>query len=197
MRFKKVSVSTLNGRAFYYYISLLRKAGIPFKVYLPGREPEEGVTFTTKSEGALVKGEKVYFETMTLNETLDTIRAFKSVTKYKTVNIGIDPGKATGVALTLDSFPLLLRVFNSVEEVVEFVKQILPEFEFVNIKVGDGNQEVAIKIISEVSKVLRKKDILMLVSERKTTPKGKATFKKDISAAVKIALREGKVQDLR
>ncbi len=194
MRLKKAYISTLNGKAFYYYLKLLRSADIPFKITLPGsKEALEGVAFTTKDESNGSQKEKVLFEDMSFDETVDLMRAVKALSRFRSVNLGIDPGKATGVALTLDNYPLIVKVFYDLEDIINFVVKVMGEFRSVTIKVGDGNPEVASKILGGLSRILRKGDVLMLVSEKRTTPKGKATYRKDMSAAVKIASREGKI----
>ncbi|MDP8023385.1 MAG: hypothetical protein ACP5LF_04450 [Nitrososphaeria archaeon] len=194
MRLKKAYISTLNGKAFYYYLKLLRSANIPFEITLPdSKEALEGVAFTTKEESRGNHKDKVFFEDMSFDETVDIMRAVKALSRFRNVNLGIDPGKATGVALTLDSYPLIVKVFYDLEDLINFVVKVMGEFRSITIKVGDGNPEVASKILEGLSRILRKGDVLMLVSEKRTTPKGKATYRKDMSAAVKIASREGKI----
>lgn len=194
MRLKKAYISTLNGKAFYYYLKLFRSADLPFKIILPSAsEALDGVAFTTKKESDGSSREKVFFEDMSLDETVDIMKVVKALSNYKNVNLGIDPGKAIGIALTLDNYPLILRVFYDIEEMINFVVKVMGEFKSVTIKVGDGNPEVASKILEGLSRILRKGDVLMLVSEKKTTPKGKATYRKDLSAAIKIASREGRI----
>ncbi|MGC9146135.1 MAG: hypothetical protein ACP5GS_08540 [Nitrososphaeria archaeon] len=194
MRLKKAYISTVNGKAFYYYLKLLRSVGIPFKITLPGNgEKIDGVAFTTKKEAGNNLKEKVLFEDMTFDKTVDTIRVIKALGRFRNVNLGIDPGKATGVALTLDNYPLIVNVYYDLEDIVNFIVKVMNEFKSITIKVGDGNSEVASRILDGISRIIRKGDVLMVVSERRTTPKGKATYRKDMSAAVKIASREGKI----
>ncbi|MGC9209190.1 MAG: hypothetical protein ACP5GH_05025 [Nitrososphaeria archaeon] len=194
MKLRQVYISTLNGRALYYFTKLMKSYRLPYRYLLPGSDlTRSGLYLTTREENRERLGDRINFEDLSLDETKDILRIASALMKTRSVEVGIDPGKRIGVAVVLGGSAVIARTYSELSELIAFVSKVMSVFDKITVKVGDGNQEVAERILIALSDVLRKDDIMMVVSERHTTPKGNATVRKDALAAVRITRREGAV----
>jgi hypothetical protein len=112
--------------------------------------------------------------------------------------IGIDPGKSPGIALLLDRKVQEVRRATSPEDVLRVLEEILEAYAdweggpFL-IKVGDGGGIYRRRILKLLQERFRGR--VSLVDERETTPAAgeeASPYHRDITAAIHIALREGK-----
>ncbi len=194
MKLRQVYISTLNGRALYYFTKLMKSYRLPYRYLLPGSDlTRSGLYLTTKGENRERLEDRVNFEDLSLDETKDILRITSAMMKTRNVEVGIDPGKRIGVAVVLGGSAVIARAYSELSDLIAFMNKVMSVFDKITVKVGDGNQEVAERILIALSEVLRKDDVMMIVSERHTTPKGKATVRKDALAAVRITRREGAV----
>jgi len=134
----------------------------------------------------------ITFEELSKDEMLDKISIFQRLYNRKGIQIGIDPGSRIGVAVTIENQPVYLGIMNDVEEVAGLARKLRSaNLGCLDIKIGDGRPEITEKLIEKLRPVVRASDVIQVVNERKTTPKGRARVKKDMMAAYHIAIKRG------
>ena len=126
-RMKVIGVFTNDFRFFYEVVKLLKERGEPF-VSL-GRTgtvpPSVGVVITTSREKESIRFGKV----VGLDDPEEAINTARCLlaggTKYRTILVGIDPGKSTGLAIFGEGKLLASETVGSPEQVAESISRLL------------------------------------------------------------------------
>lgn len=185
----RIYVSTLRGRALYYYFTLLKGTGLQFKAVVPGGKVEEGAIYLTTKGEAKESQNAIFYEDLTRDVLVDRVLLYTRLFRSNEAVIGIDPGKTIGVAITVRGIPAGFLALSDAKELEDVVVKLQRKLKSLYIKVGDGDQRIYTEIVDLLRGHIRETDSLAVVSERNTTPKGRAGHRKDINAALKIALR--------
>ncbi|MEM1532440.1 MAG: hypothetical protein QXE63_06535 [Zestosphaera sp.] len=137
----------------------------------------------------------------------EAILASKGRSKYKEVAIGIDPGRLfTAAAVTDGELASWLRTDN-LSELVEYVNKVIESTPSVNYRIRVGCNALGLKIAKVLKDSVKSRAVVELVSEKHSSPslmhrnpfvyrvvsKVKTSRRKDLYAAVNIALRRGQV----
>jgi len=198
----EIAVATLDGRAYYKIMTMLKKIGIQFDNVTPGEQlnPNIKLVITTEKEKNLID----YGSVLSLEELGDDPYVFEEKIiehLYSDVEdsiiIGIDPGKRIGIAVYYGQKEVIGEVLNSIDETLEKIVKLIQNSHAKNkiIRIGYGEPKMAENIANGLSKRL-KNIIIELVDERGTSslPKTKPNKKlaKDQRSAMIIAQRQGK-----
>ena len=195
-------IATTNGKAFYVFVSLLKRLGISYETKLPWEIEEErhtpAVLLTTKSEAPKGwRGRAVFLEDLIGDEILDLITLVSKLVyrRKDELIVGVDPGGTIGLAVFYKGMLVHSKIYPDVKSVCEIVNRLLrANAKYYVVKLGTGHPVVAEKIAEELAPLLSRGVVLELVDESGTTSKHKGLVKayRDISAAISIAMREGK-----
>ncbi|MEM3197376.1 MAG: hypothetical protein QXW72_04395 [Conexivisphaerales archaeon] len=151
----------------------------------------KGLYLTTeceKSSGLI----SITFEELSKDEVLDKIKIFQGLYRRKNIQLGIDPGSRIGIAVAIDNKPVHMGIMNNVQEVIGLASKLsAAELGCLDIKIGDGRPEITQKIIDGLKPIVKTHDLIQIVNEKRTTPKGRARVKKDMVAAYHIAIKNG------
>ena len=198
----EIAIATLDGRASYKIMMILKKIGIPFENVAPGDilNPSIKLIITTEKERNLIDFESV-LSVEELGE--DPYLVEEKIIKYlyndieDSIIIGIDPGKRIGVAVYYGQKEVIGEVLNSENETIEKIVRLIKNTEAKKkiIRIGDGEPKMAKNIANKLSK--RFKNVrIELVDERGTSSlsliKSKKKVARDQRSAMIIALRQGK-----
>ncbi len=193
---ERIVVATVNGRAYYTFLTLLTKMGLKFESRLPWDPSVYGahILLTTKDEVPRgYSGEVLFYEELEGDEIKDRAKILFKLRPGESILIGIDPGKHIGMACIYGGFLMWEGSLLDVESVVEIVKKLvkLPARSHI-IRIGNGRPELARKIASLISSYLGSFDHIEMVDERGTTLEGRKRSEKDVKAAYRIAIRRGR-----
>jgi hypothetical protein len=186
---KVIGVFTNDFRFFYEVVRLLKKKGEPF-VSL-GRDgdvpPNVGVVITTPQERELVRfGKVVALEGP--EEAISTARCLLAGgTKYRTIVMGIDPGKNTGLALFGEGKLLASETIGAPELVADSISRLLRCLSYSRsvARVGHGDPTKGNRIIRAIWTLF---DEVELVDETGTSVR---SHEPDVAAAKRIAMTKG------
>ncbi|MGQ9469430.1 MAG: hypothetical protein ACUVTD_06355 [Nitrososphaerales archaeon] len=197
-----IAVATLDGKAYYKIMSILKEMGLKFDNLTPGEVLSHRVklVITTEKEKNLIDHEKVLsLEELSKDpylakeEIIDNLYSDSD----ESIIIGIDPGKRIGIAVYYRQKELMGDVLNSVDGTIAKVVKLMTNTRAKKktVRIGNGEPEMAEKIANELSKRL-KDTIIELVNERGTSSLSKIKPSKkvvrDQRSAMIIALRQGK-----
>ncbi len=185
----RVYICTLGGRALYYYFRLLKGTNIQFKAIVPGEHTERGSVCLTTREEAGDACNTLFYEDLTKDVLVDRVILYSKILHNSEAVVGIDPGKTIGVAITVNGMPVSVLAISDIKRLHELISMLQARLKSIYIKVGNGDIHIYPEIIKELSSCIRNTDYLVVVNEKNTTPKGRAGHKKDINAALKIAMR--------
>jgi hypothetical protein len=199
----KVSVATVQGKAYFFIVNELKQRNIPFLSLIPG-EPirtETKVVITTKEEEHLINHSKILvFNIDTDPEILgsEVIRILQGKDTYDTVVIGVDPGQAFGLAILADGTVVDTENCYSTKETLNKIKGFLRTIDLsksaVTVKIGSG-VPIYKKLVEELDEALSSTITLEIVGEAGTNGYGKeGTHGRElrhIISAARIAGREG------
>lgn len=190
---KVIGVFTNDFRFFYQVVRLLKERGEPF-VSL-GRSgdvpPSVGVVITTSKEKENIRFGKV----VGLDDPEEAVNTAHCMlaggTKYRTVIVGIDPGKSTGVAVYGEGKLLASETVGSPEQVAGSIARLLKCLSFSKAvaRVGDGDPTKGNRIIRSIWPLFSEVE---LVDETGTTVR---TEEPDVAAAKRIAMSKGESLD--
>jgi RNase H-fold protein (predicted Holliday junction resolvase) len=198
----KIAIATLDGRAYYRIMGMLKEIGLEFDNIMPGERPNPSVklVITTEKEKSMISHGKV----LSIEELgKDVYLAGEKIVDhlYKdgedSIIIGIDPGKRTGLAIYYRQKEMIGGVLNSIDEAIEKVVKLMGNTQAKKklVRIGNGDIEMAERIAKELSKRL-KNVVIELVDERGTSSlsiiKPKRKVARDQKSAMIIASRQGK-----
>lgn len=194
-------MATTDGRAFYTFVSLLKRLRLDFIAKLP-RDLESGdytaLLLTTRGEAPRTwKGSMICYEDLVGDDLLDSALVVSNLARWRKneVVVGIDPGGAIGVVVFYRGWLISSGIYSSVESIRELVDKLLrinPRYYI--IRLGTGHLAVAEKIAGELVHLLRKGVVIELVDEAGTTSRHRSRHKayRDLRAAIDIAMRRGR-----
>ncbi|MCP8306856.1 MAG: hypothetical protein H3Z49_07125 [archaeon] len=198
----EIAVATLDGRAYYKIMTMLREIGMQFDDVKPGESlsPNIKLVITTEKEKNLIDFEAV----LSIEELGEDPYVFEEgIIKHlysdleDSIIIGIDPGKRIGIAVYYGQKEVIGEVLNSVDETIAKIVKLIENTHAKKkiIRIGDGKPKMAENIADELSRRL-KDAIIELVDERGTSSLSKAKSNKKVArdqrSAMIIALRQGK-----
>ncbi len=186
---KVIGVFTNDFRFFYEVVRLLKEKGEPF-VSL-GRSgavpPSVGVVITTSKEREAIRFGKVVGSDDP-EEAINIARCLLAGgTKYRTIIVGIDPGKSTGLAIFGEGKLLASETVGSPELVADSIARLLRCLTFSKAlaRVGDGDPTKGNRIIRSIWSLFSEVE---LVDETGTSVRSEEP---DIAAAKRIAMTRG------
>ncbi len=199
---QRVIISTNNMRFYYAVTGYLKEKGVPFMSFRLG-EPvptRNSVLITTEEEAALMEHPRIFYHDNPITAARMAIQGMKSGKRYREIIIGIDPGKAIGIAVTGDGGILSASVLSSVEEVREellFYTGYYTAERFL-IRIGNGDQTVRDRITAEIWPLGLRMEMVREQDVRKDEKSANAFARNrreasDIAAAIGIAAMEGEV----
>jgi hypothetical protein len=205
----KVSVATVQGKAYFLIVNELKQRGISFLSLIPG-EPvrtETKVVITTKEEQVLVNHQKVLvFDVNTDPEILgsEVVRVLQGKDAYDSIVIGVDPGQAFGLAILADGTVVDTENCYSTKETLNKIRRFLRTIDLyksgVAIKIGSG-VPVYKELLNELDESMPLEVSLEIVGEAGTNGYGKEGSHgrelRHIISAVRIAGREGYIYPRR
>ncbi len=203
----KVAVATIQGKAYFYIVSLLKENNITFFSLIPG-EPipaEVKVVITTVEEKPKITYGRVL--TFTSEEELDSLLSAITINlqgkdRYDKIVIGIDPGEVNGLAVIGDGKLVDKANCLSIREINNKLKSILKNVNLsatlVKIKIGNGVPAYK-ELIEALDNTLPPKVVLEVVSEAGTNlPLSKRSRGlRHITSATRIAARAGYIYQRR
>jgi hypothetical protein len=197
----KIAVATVNGKAYFHIVNLLKENGLPFYSLFPGElvPAEIKVVITTLQEKPKISFRKVL--TFTSEDGLDSLMhqvtiSLQGKERYEKMVIGVDPGEVTGVAVIADGKLIDKANCLSIREVNNKIKSILKNVNLsatpVKIKIGNGVPAYK-ELIETLENTLPENVVLEVVSEAGTNlPLGKRSRGvRHITSATRIAARVG------
>jgi len=196
----KIAVATVSGKAYYLLVNELNKRRIPFLSLVPGEiiPPSIKVVITTKEESRIVDYPSIliYNPDEEPSAIIDeAIRIIKNKKTYDELVIGVDPGRAFGVAVLGDGNILEKKEGLTLEMAIDWVLTAMNRHpaKTRKIKIGDGMPEIAEEMASRLQLAIPEDTTIEIVSEAGTTSvRGNGSRKKisDAEAAVNIAQKE-------
>ncbi|MCP8304832.1 MAG: hypothetical protein H3Z50_05120 [archaeon] len=198
----EIAVATLDGRAYYKIMTMLREIGMQFDDVKPGESlsPNIKLVITTEKEKNLIDFEAV----LSIEELGEDPYVFEEgIIKHlysdleDSIIIGIDPGKRIGIAVYYGQKEVIGEVLNSVDGTIAKIVKLIENTHAKKkiIRIGDGKPKMAENIADELSRCLKDATI-ELVDERGTSSLSKAKPNKKVArdqrSAMIIALRQGK-----
>ena len=200
---EKVAVATVEGKAYFLIVNLLRDRNIPFVSLVPGDSVpvEVKVVITTESEKSLLKHERilVFSGENELDILVDEIeKTLQGKEAYEKIIIGIDPGEAIGFAAIADGKVIEESNCFSTKELIDGINKTIKNVDFsvtsVAVKIGNG-VPIYKDLLEALDNELPQKVELNVVSEVGTNKPLKENRRsrgiRHISSAKRIAARTG------
>lgn len=137
----------------------------------------------------------------------EAILASKGRSKYREVAIGIDPGRLFTVAVVTDGELASWLRTDNLSELVDYVNKVIESTPSVSYRIRVGCNSLGLKIARVLKDSIKSRAVVELVSEKHSSPslmhrnpfiyrvisKVRTSRRKDLYAAVSIALRRGQV----
>jgi hypothetical protein len=205
---EKAAVVTVEGKAYFLIVNKLREQSIPFLSLVPGKPlpAKVKVVITTPKEQNLVKHEKTLIlkaegDLDCLTDEVKRILLGKEV--YEKIVVGIDPGKAVGLAVLADGKLIEEGNCYSTQEVIGKIIKTLKNVNFsqtdVSVKIGNG-VPIYKKLLEALDIALPHQVALEVVNEARTNKPLKDGHSREIrhiSSAIRIAGRTGHIANRR
>ena len=200
----KIAVATVSGKAYYLIVSELKKKNVSFLSLKPNDDIPLDVkaVITTKKERSKITHQNVleYEESQKLAEIVDeAIRIVKGKKIYERLVVGVDPGQNFGVAVLGDGNILETEDCTSASETVDTIKNVLSRTpaNHITIRIGNGVPSYTEELWRNLDDVIPRNIVIESVGEEGTSQcLGETAHrrgKRDVSSAIKIALRQGKI----
>jgi len=201
----KIAVATISGKAYYLIVRELKQKNIPFLSLTPNNSIpiEVKVVITTEEEQSSIKHKRVlpFKDGMDPGALINkALRLAQGKECYKSIVIGVDPGKVFGLAVLADGDVVKTGNCFSIEETLDEIEVILGNFKSdpapsISVKIGDGVPRYKDKLLRALDSRLPSYVVLQSVSEAGTNRYRRETKHRrglrDIFSAVKIAGRNG------
>lgn len=200
----KIAVATVSGKAYYLIVSELKKKNVSFLSLKPNDDIPLDVkaVITTKEERSKITHQNVleYEESKKLTEIVDeAIRIVKGKKIYERLVVGVDPGQNFGVAVLGDGNILETEDCTSASETVNTIKNVLSRTpaNHITIRIGNGVPSYTEELWRNLDDAIPRNIVIESVGEEGTSQcLGETAHrrgKRDVSSAIKIAQRQGKV----
>jgi hypothetical protein len=203
----KVAVATVQGKAYFHIVNLLRENNMLFFSLTPNDPIPVGVkvVITTPEEKVKINFDKVL--TFTCEDDLDMLISQVTIIlqgkeRYKKIIIGIDPGEVTGLIVIADGKVVNEANCLSIRETSIKIKNVLKNVNLsaTNVRIKIGNGVPAYKeLIKTLDETLPSKIILEVVGEARTNlPVSKRSRSlRHIISASRISSRAGCIYQRR
>ncbi len=200
----KIAVATVSGKAYYLIVSELKKKNVSFLSLKPNDDIPLDVkaVITTKKERSKITHQNVleYEESKKLAEIVDeAIRIVKGKKIYERLVVGVDPGQNFGVAVLGDGNILETEDCTSASETVDTIKNVLSRTpaNHITIRIGNGAPSYTEELWRNLDDAIPRNIVIESVGEEGTSQcLGETAHrrgKRDVSSAIKIAQRQGKI----
>jgi len=200
----KIAVATVSGKAYYLIINELKKKNALFLSLTPDDDIPLDVkaVITTKEERSRITHKNVleYDENKKPADIVDeAIRIVKGKRIYESLVVGVDPGQNFGIAVLGDGNILETKDCTSISETVNTIKNVLSHTPATHrtIRVGNGAPSYAEELWRNLNNAIPRSIAIESVKEEGTSQcLGETSHrrgKRDISSAIKIAQRQGRV----
>ena len=200
----KIAVATVSGKAYYLIVSELKKKNVSFLSLKPNDDIPLDIkaVITTKKERSKITHQNVleYEETKKLAEIVDeAIRIVKGKKIYERLVVGVDPGQNFGVAVLGDGNILETKDCTSASETVDTIKNVLSRTpaNHITIRIGNGAPSYTEELCRNLDDAIPRNIVIESVGEEGTSQcLGETAHrrgKRDVSSAIKIAQRQGKI----
>ncbi|UCE96144.1 MAG: hypothetical protein JSV51_00610 [Candidatus Bathyarchaeota archaeon] len=200
----KIAVVTVSGKAYYLLVNELKKRNISFLSLTPeDRVPLDiKVVITTRKEHSKIKHKMIleYEEDKDPVEVVDeAIRIVKGKKEYERLVIGIDPGQNFGIAVLGDGNVIETKNCTSSTRTVKEIKDVLRRIPaiHISIRIGNGAPSYAKELWRLLDEILPENIVVEFVREEGTSRSvgeiPQRRRKRDISSAIKISQRQGRV----
>jgi hypothetical protein len=201
----QVAVATLDARAYYTLISLMKTMNLPFSSIKPSEPRDIGVKLvltTLKEKRSIREGEDekiLCIEDLTGGAAVVKEKIFSILYRGgdDLLIVGIDPGERTGIAAYYREKEMVKEITRSYKETLTKVETLIRGSKAKRkiIRIGDGNQKVAQELAYRLLRDLHNKIEVEIVDERGTStitnllPTGET---RDLRSARMISLRRGR-----
>ncbi len=191
----RVAVITSNARVYYLASKVLKEYRIPFyslrigeripfdvEVVLTSEEDYDRIDFPTKVV--------VYNE----NFIDELLAKLEGRGRFRHIYIAIDPGERPGVSVIADNRVLEVYHLKNPRD-IDVILDLLEKYPQARLKIGHGAKRHRILMLKALANVLGEDYPIILVNEKKTTPKVggiEVSQVQDIIASINIALRDGR-----
>ncbi len=202
---EKVAVVTVEGKAYFLIVNLLKERNIPFLSLVPGNQvaAEVKVVITTEEEKHLITFTKIliFHGERQLDALVDEVeRILRGKDAYEQITVGIDPGEAIGLAAIADGQAIKESNCFSPKEVIDIINKITKNVNFsvtnILVKIGSG-VPVYKDLLEALDEALPPKVELEVVSEAGTNKPLEESKRsrgiRHISSAKRIAARTGHI----
>ncbi|WP_297477126.1 hypothetical protein [Thermococcus sp.] len=190
----RVAIVTRNARAYYRAAKVLKEYGIPFHSACPGEELPLDVEAVLTSREEYREVEFPVKVVIGENFVDELLRKLNGTGRAGRIYIAIDPGERPGVSVIADNRVLEVYHLSSPRD-VETIVGLLNKYPDARIKIGHGAKRQRALMLRALGEVLGYDYPLIVVNERRTTPKVgglDVSQVQDIVAAINIGLREGR-----
>lgn len=196
---RRIVVATVDGRAFYVFIRLLKRAGLPFSVSLPWEAPSSAVVLTTRKEAISINPRHtLLYEELSGDNVVDIAMIASSAIGggREELIVGIDPGVRIGIAVYYKGMLVHADVYSSPDKVAELLEKLLALRSTRRIiRIGFGNPELAMRIIERFPSALSSGYVVEFVDESRTSREHRKPSR-DVGAAIRIAGRKGRIVEV-
>jgi hypothetical protein len=204
----KVAVATVQGKTYFLVVNALQEKGIPFVSLVPGETAplEVKAVVTTEPEKAKVNFEKIliYKNQEELPKLITEVnQILQGKRRFKKLVFGIDPGKVFGVAVAANGKVIYRENCFSVQEVVNWVKEVLSVnlgVREILVKIGNG-VPIYKELLDALDASLPKNVVLEIVDEAGTNlpliHNKRSRRIRHITSAIKISGRTGTIHPRR
>jgi hypothetical protein len=197
----KVAVVTVQGKAYFHIVKLLRENNTSFFSLIPNDAipAEVKVVITTPEEKNKIIFGKIL--TFTCEHELDNLMnqiiiSLQGKERYEKIVIGVDPGAVTGLIVIADGKVLIEANCLSIRETSNRIKSIVKNVNLlaINVRIKIGNGVPAYKeLVEALDRALPYRIVLEVVSEAGTNlPVSKRSRSlRHIISATRISKRVG------
>jgi len=202
----KIAVATVSGKAYYFLVNELKKRDVPFLSVTPSDTIPLYIktVITTKKERLEIKHQNVlvYNKDEDVSEIIDqAIRMTRGKMVYERLVVGVDPGQNFGVVVLEDHHILEAKNCTSLDGTVLEIQNLLKRIpsHHTIVRIGNGSPSLGANLGQLLDETLPRNVVIESVREEGTSQsKGEAPNrreKRDVSSALVIAQRKGRVLD--
>jgi hypothetical protein len=200
---EKVAVATVQGKPYFLLVNQLREHNIPFLSLVPGESVPAKVklVITTELEKDLVKHDKIliFHDENELDKIVNEVKKTLLGKEYEKIVIGLDPGKATGLAVLADGKVIEQTNCYTTHEVINTILKSISNINYsqtaVTVKIGNGVPLYRV-MLEELDNSLPPEITIEVVGEAGTNKpyqeKQRSRKIRHISSAIRIAGRNGR-----
>lgn len=196
----KIRVDTLDNRAVYHVLGILKSKNINFTIAEGDNLKDADLIITDKE---IIEGPVLRTNLLTNDPIFDFENVILRVLGGQNglIYLGVDPGKRTGIAVYFGKKLVLSEAVSPWEDAVLYIVKILNKTESNRkiVKIGLGNPKAAEELRKVLQSRFGKRVEIYFVDEQRTTKVAKTRKnqgkEKDKISAIAIAHKHGKKVD--